>query len=153
MLRLLLTSQIIARGCCARWSSPVLVSTIGVGLTFQVLMDPSGLINNGLALVGINGWPGSWIPRPPCCRWPDGCLARRGAGHGDLHRRDRLDPREYFEAAASDGATAWRRFWKIVLPLSRPAITTVIILALIGGLRSFDLIWAMTRGGPGSPPT
>ena len=30
-----------------------------------------------------------------------------------------------------------------------PAITTVIILALIGGLRSFDIIWAMTRGGPG----
>jgi raffinose/stachyose/melibiose transport system permease protein len=36
-----------------------------------------------------------------------------------------------------------------VLPLSRPATVTVIILSLIGGLRSFDLIWAMTRGGPG----
>src|ERR687898_185433 len=58
-------------------------------------------------------------------------------------------PREYFEASATDGASAVQRFWKIILPLSRPAITTVIILALIGGLRSFDLIWAMTRGGPG----
>jgi raffinose/stachyose/melibiose transport system permease protein len=36
-----------------------------------------------------------------------------------------------------------------VLPLARPATVTVIILSLIGGLRSFDLIWAMTRGGPG----
>jgi raffinose/stachyose/melibiose transport system permease protein len=36
-----------------------------------------------------------------------------------------------------------------VLPLARPATVTVVILSLIGGLRSFDLIWAMTRGGPG----
>ena len=36
-----------------------------------------------------------------------------------------------------------------MLPLARPATVTVIILSLIGGLRSFDLIWAMTRGGPG----
>ena len=48
-----------------------------------------------------------------------------------------------------DGATTWERFWNITLPLSRPATVTVIILSLIGGLRSFDLIWAMTRGGPG----
>jgi raffinose/stachyose/melibiose transport system permease protein len=58
-------------------------------------------------------------------------------------------PREYFEASAVDGASSFRRFWHIILPLSRPAIATVIILSLIGGLRYFDLIWAMTRGGPG----
>ena len=40
-------------------------------------------------------------------------------------------------------------FRHIILPLARPATMTVIILSLIGGLRSFDLIWAMTRGGPG----
>ena len=40
-------------------------------------------------------------------------------------------------------------FRYITLPLVRPATVTVIILSLIGGLRSFDLIWAMTRGGPG----
>ena len=41
------------------------------------------------------------------------------------------------------------KFWNITLPLVMPATTTVIILSLIGGLRSFDLIWAMTAGGPG----
>ena len=40
-------------------------------------------------------------------------------------------------------------FWRVTVPLVRPATVTVIILSLIGGLRSFDLIWAMTRGGPG----
>ena len=58
-------------------------------------------------------------------------------------------PREYFEAATVDGASVWQRFRHIILPLARPATVTVIILSLIGGLRSFDLIWAMTRGGPG----
>ena len=58
-------------------------------------------------------------------------------------------PHEYFEAAKMDGATAFDRFRHIILPLARPATVTVIILSLIGGLRSFDLIWAMTGGGPG----
>jgi raffinose/stachyose/melibiose transport system permease protein len=53
------------------------------------------------------------------------------------------------EAARVDGAGSWESFRRIVLPLSRPATVTVIILSLIGGLRSFELIWAMTRGGPG----
>ena len=48
-----------------------------------------------------------------------------------------------------DGAGALTNFWYVVLPLARPATATVIILSLIGGLRSFELIWAMTRGGPG----
>ena len=40
-------------------------------------------------------------------------------------------------------------FRSITLPLARPATFTVILLSLIGGLRSFDLIWTMTGGGPG----
>ena len=48
-----------------------------------------------------------------------------------------------------DGGGAWDKFRNITLPLSRPATFSVILLSLIGGLRSFDLIWAMTKGGPG----
>lgn len=58
-------------------------------------------------------------------------------------------PQEYFEAARVDGASSLAIFRSITLPLSRPATGTVILLSLIGGLRSFDLIWATTRGGPG----
>jgi raffinose/stachyose/melibiose transport system permease protein len=58
-------------------------------------------------------------------------------------------PRDYFEASKIDGASSWQNFWEITLPLLKPATVTVVILSLIGGLRSFDLIWAMTRGGPG----
>ena len=58
-------------------------------------------------------------------------------------------PHEYFEAAKVDGAGAWQRFRNITLPLAKPATISVVILSLIGGLRKFDLIWAMTKGGPG----
>jgi raffinose/stachyose/melibiose transport system permease protein len=151
LLAQLLTSQIIARGFLRSVVFfPVLVSTIGVGLTFQVLMDPSGVINDGLALVGIEG--PAWLVDPKTALLSVALVdVWKGVGLATVIFIAGIVsiPREYFEAAASDGASAVQRFWRIVLPLSKPAITTVIILSLIGGLRSFDLIWAMTRGGPG----
>ena len=151
-LALLLTSQIIARGFLRSVVFfPVLVSTIGVGLTFQVLMDPSaGLINKSLALIGING--PAWLVDPKFALLSVALVdVWKGVGLATVIFIAGIVsiPREYFEASSVDGASAFQRFWKIILPLSRPAITTVIILALIGGLRTFDLIWAMTRGGPG----
>ena len=55
----------------------------------------------------------------------------------------------YFEAAEIDGANGWQKIRYITLPLVASAQNSIIILSLIGGLRSFDLIWAMTGGGPG----
>ena len=55
----------------------------------------------------------------------------------------------YYEAASIDGATGWQKIKYITLPLVAPSQNSIIILSLIGGLRSFDLIWAMTGGGPG----
>lgn len=55
----------------------------------------------------------------------------------------------YYEAASIDGANGWQKLWNITFPLLTPARNSIIILSLIGGLRCFDLIWAMTGGGPG----
>jgi raffinose/stachyose/melibiose transport system permease protein len=57
-------------------------------------------------------------------------------------------PLDYYDAARLEGG-AWVKFRYIILPLSRNATFTVILLSFIGGLRTFDLIWTMTRGGPG----
>ena len=57
-------------------------------------------------------------------------------------------PHDYFDAAKLEGG-AWVKFRHVILPLSRNATFTVILLSFIGGLRSFDLIWTMTHGGPG----
>ncbi|MCY1139664.1 sugar ABC transporter permease [Actinoplanes sp. Pm04-4] len=151
-LAVLLTSQIIGRGYLRSVVFfPVLVSTIGVGLTFTILMDPEeGLINESLSLIGIQG-PG-WLTDPSYALVSVALVdVWKGVGLATLIYIAGIVsiPQEYFEAARVDGATAWQNFRRIVLPLARPATFTVILLSLIGGLRSFDLIWAMTRGGPG----
>jgi raffinose/stachyose/melibiose transport system permease protein len=151
-LALLLTSPIIGRGYLrAVVFFPVLVSTIGVGLTFKSLLDPfHGAVNGFLGLFGIAG-PG-WLTDPKMALLSVAAIdVWKGVGIATLIFMAGIVaiPQEYFEAAKVDGASSWKIFRTITLPLSRPATGTVIILSLIGGLRSFDLIWATTNGGPG----
>ena len=58
-------------------------------------------------------------------------------------------PKDYYEAAEIDGASSWMVFKNITLPLLLPAITISVIMNIIGGLKLFDVIMAMTGGGPG----
>jgi raffinose/stachyose/melibiose transport system permease protein len=151
-LALLLTSPVLGRGYLrAVVFFPVLVSTIGIGITFKALMEPfHGIINGVLGAVGLPT-PG-WLTDPALALWSVAAVdIWKGVGIATLIFIAGIVaiPQEYFEAARVDGASAWTIFRTITLPLSRPAMGTVIILSLIGGLRSFDLIWAMTGGGPG----
>ena len=151
-LGVLLTSDILGRGYLrAVIFFPVLVSTVGVGITFQALMDPyNGAINRTLALFGIAG-PG-WLTDPTLALYSIILVdIWKGIGLATLIYMAGLVsiPRDYYEAATVDGASGWQNFRYITLPLVRPATTTVVILSLIGGLRSFEIIWAMTGGGPG----
>ena len=152
LLAVFLTSQIMGRGFLRSVVFfPVLVSTIGVGITFTVLMDPAqGLINESLAVIGIDG--PAWLTDPSYALLSVALVdVWKGVGLATVIYIAGIVsiPPEYFEAARVDGAGSFSTFRHVTLPLARPATTTVIILSLIGGLRSFDLIWAMTQGGPG----
>jgi raffinose/stachyose/melibiose transport system permease protein len=152
LLGVFLSSQIIGRGFLrATVFFPVLVSTIGVGILFQVLLDPfGGPINDALAAVGITG-PG-WLTDPSLALISVALVdVWKGVGLATLIYIAGMVaiPAEYFEASKVDGAGSWHTFRHITLPLLRPATVTVVLLSLIGGLRSFDLIWTMTGGGPG----
>lgn len=152
LLAVLLTSQIAARGYLRSVVFfPVLVSTVGVGITFTVLMHPTnGMINEGLALLGIKG-PG-WLVDPNLALFSVALVdVWKGVGLATVIYIAGIVaiPKDYYEAARIDGATKLQNFFYVTLPLCRPATVTVITLSFIGGLRTFDLIWAMTRGGPG----
>jgi multiple sugar transport system permease protein len=54
-----------------------------------------------------------------------------------------------YEAATVDGASAWQRFWRITLPLLRPAIAVALIFRTLTAIQTFDIPFAMTNGGPG----
>lgn len=130
---------------------PALVSTIGVGITFKALMAPEkGLINGTLTVFGIEG--PMWLTEPSYALLSvAGIEIWKGVGIATVIYLAGIAaiPQEYQEAALVDGANAWQRFRNVTFPLLMPATSTVIILSLIGGLRTFDLIWATTKGGPG----
>ncbi|MBB2700920.1 sugar ABC transporter permease [Rhizobium phaseoli] len=152
LLAVLLTGNIFARGFLRTLVFfPVLVSTIGIGITFTVMMHPTkGIINVTLEALGIPG-PG-WLTDPALALFSVALVDLwKGVGLATLifiAGLAAISP-DYYEAARIDGATRLQQFFRVTLPLVRPATITVVTLSLIGGLRSFDLIWAMTRGGPG----
>lgn len=58
-------------------------------------------------------------------------------------------PGDVLEAATVDGATSWKRFFKVTLPLLGPSVTTCIFMSLTNAVKVFDIILALTKGGPG----
>ena len=152
LLALLLTSPVVGRGYLrAVVFFPVLLSTIGVGILWKSLLDPfHGIVN---AVLGFFGLPQpGWFTDPNLALYSiAGVDIWKGVGIATLIFMAGIVaiPSEYFEAARIDGATSWQILRQITIPLSRGATATVIILSLIGGLRSFDIIWATTGGGPG----
>ncbi len=152
LLAVLLTSGILWQGFLRSVVFfPVLVSTIGIGITFQALMHPTkGVINLGLATIGIDG--PAWLSDPTLALYSVAMIdIWKGVGLATLiyiAGLAAISP-EYYEASRIEGATRLQQFWRVTVPLVRPATVTVATLSLIGGLRSFDIIWATTRGGPG----
>ena len=59
-------------------------------------------------------------------------------------------PRDPFESAEIDGANGWQKFRYITLPMILPFIMVAVIIRSIDALKSFDIIYAMTQGGPGT---
>jgi len=58
-------------------------------------------------------------------------------------------PPNLYEAAAIDGANAWRRFRRITLPLLKPSLFLCVVIGMLNSFTSFDLVYVMTGGGPG----
>ncbi|MFG2004253.1 carbohydrate ABC transporter permease [Spirillospora sp. NPDC048911] len=151
-LGVLLTSTLRSRGFLRSVVFfPVLVSTVAVGITFSMLLKPdTGLVDRALGLVGVDGrdWLGDATTALLSVALVD---VWKGVGLATVIYIAGIVsiPRSYFEAVMVDGGSAWHRFRHVTLPLSRPATYSVIVLSFIGGLRTFDLIWTMTRGGPG----
>ena len=150
-LAMLLTSRIRLKGLLRGIIFfPVLVSTVAVGITFATLMQPSiGLINTALRYIGLSG--PDWLGNPSLALYSVALVdVWKGVGIAMVIFIAGIlsIPEEYFEAARLEGGT-WVKFRHVILPLARNATFTVILLSFIGGLRTFDLIWTMTRGGPG----
>jgi raffinose/stachyose/melibiose transport system permease protein len=150
-LAMLLTSNLRLKGLLRGIVFfPTLVSIVAIGITFSVLMQPStGLINTALGAIGFP--KPQWLGDPKLALYSVALVdIWQGLGIATVIFIAGIlsIPQDYFEAARLEGGT-WVKFRHVILPLVRNATFTVILLSFIGGLRRFDLIWTMTRGGPG----
>ncbi len=135
--------------------SPVVTSAVAIGLVWGWLLSPKyGLLNNFLQLFGITG--PSWLGDP---KWALMSIAfvmtwKMAGYYMILFLAGIQDiPKILYEASRIDGATPWQSFWHITLPLLSPTTFFVLIVATIDSFRNFQIIYTMTRGGPGTSST
>jgi raffinose/stachyose/melibiose transport system permease protein len=130
---------------------PVVVLPIATAYIWQYIFTYNGALNRALDAVGLDAISRPWLGDPGWALWTVlVVLVWHYAGLtmviylAGLHSI----PQELDEAAAVDGASAWRRFRRITLPLLAPAVTLNAFLATVIGLRAFDQVLALTGGGP-----
>jgi len=130
---------------------PFTLSVVTVGLTWLWLLDPVvGPFNYYFRVMGLPS--PSWLADPNLAMWAiilttvwwvtGYYLVIYLAGLQDI-------PRDVYEAAALDGAGAWRSFWAITLPLLRPVLLFVFVTHIIGSFQIFGQVFVLTQGGPG----
>lgn len=131
---------------------PYALAPLIIGITFVSVLKPAGPFNAILTLFGLDSLTHSWLTEASTALGSTMAVEIwRMAGWNMMILLAGLQmiPEEYYEAASIDGASKWMQFWKITLPFLRPSLTTVIVLNTIHGLRVFDIIYALTGGGPG----
>lgn len=132
---------------------PAVLPTLVVALIFRSILNPAtGLLNTFLRSVGLDGLAKPWLVDPNIALWSViGVDTWKGVGYIMVILLAGLQtiPREYYEAAEVDGANAWSKLRHITLPLLMPAVMVVTVLNILYGLRVFDIIYALTNGGPG----
>ena len=130
---------------------PMVFSLAVSGLFWRVLYQPDGPINTILAQIGIDTGQQQWLADPSTALGAILVAAIwRQAGYIMVLYLAGLkgcDP-ALEEAAAVDGANRRQRFVHIVLPQLKNVNTVVFAVTVIDSLRTFDIVWAMTRGGP-----
>jgi len=131
---------------------PVFISPIAMGLTWQFMFEPvTGVINYCLEMLGLPG--GTWhtstdtalmaVMIADIWQWtPFVTLILLAGMQG-------ISP-EVIEAARLDKVRGWKYITKIVIPLIWPVVMVVLLLRLVDSIRIFDLVYIITRGGPGT---
>ncbi|NYJ18562.1 carbohydrate ABC transporter permease [Glaciibacter psychrotolerans] len=130
---------------------PFAISGVAVGVIWSFILQHGGAADQVLAVFGVTDPPRWLLDAPLNTVVMIAAAAWQGVGVNALLFTVGLQsiPHEPLEAARLDGASGWRMFTAIIWPMLRPLTTVVVGLAIVGSLKQFDIIFAMTRGGPG----
>jgi multiple sugar transport system permease protein len=133
------------------FSLPILLTPVVIGLNWRVLMNYDfGIINYYLTLLGLDKqlWIADARLAMPTLILVDAwqttafVILVLVAGLAAL-------PDDLFEAARVDGASTWQQIWSLTIPLLKPLFLVIILFRSFELLRVFDIVWTLTRGGPG----
>jgi len=133
------------------WFLPYLLSSVAIGVLFKFALDANyGIF--GAVSASLGGGAVDLLGNPNlalyavigvvCWQFIPFYMVLYLAAYGTI-------PVELYEAASIDGASQGQYFWRVSLPMLRPAVISGMILSIIGSLKYFDLVYVMTGGGPG----
>jgi len=132
--------------------APAVVTPIVTAYLWRNLLGPSGAVNSLLGALGLESWRQEWLGDAQLALWSVvGVIVWQFCGYSMVIFLAGLQsiPKEIYEAVAIDGAGSIRRFWSVIRPLLAPALTINLMLSIIGGIKLFDQVYALTGGGPG----
>jgi raffinose/stachyose/melibiose transport system permease protein len=130
---------------------PSILSAVVVAITWRWMYHPQGLINGFLGLFGVGDNAPAWLAEPRSAMESVFVTSLWfGLGQPLVLFLAGLQTiaRDPHEAAIIDGANAWQRFSRITIPMLRETLIIVLATVFVNGMRVYDLIFAMTGGGP-----
>jgi len=132
--------------------SPMIMSEVAVGVLWCFIYNPIyGLLNELLKILGLNNFATAWLGNPNTSLFSViGTMIWRFFGFYMILFIAAIEgiPSQLYEAAEIDGANARQQILYITLPIIKRTIKVAILLAIVGSLKYFGLIWVMTLGGP-----
>jgi multiple sugar transport system permease protein len=141
-----------SRGMTSILMVPMIIAPVAAGTLWRMMLDRTyGVVNYLLSFVGVK--PISWIGDPKIALYTvslvDAWLYIPFVAVLVLSSIKSM-PTSFLDAARVDGASSWKVFWKIILPIASPVIIIVAMLRFIDAFKVFDTIFVMTQGGPGN---
>ncbi len=157
LLAISLNRDIPGRGALrAVFFMPYIVSTVAIGMTWLMLLNPSaGVVNQFLSAIGLQNLPG-WFASS---YWALPALIViaiwSGLGYAAVIYLSALQdaPMDLYEAADVDGASAWNKLRTITWPAMMPTTVFLLVTLFIGVSQGFGLVALLTQGGPGDSTT
>ena len=142
--------------------SPIIKSVIFLGMVIPLIVGgvlvrfildkDAGILNGILRVIGLGAYATNWTFYPNTALitvilgsvwlWTGFAMIVYSAGLEGI-------PIELYEAAKIDGASRWKTFWRITVPMLRSSTITVVTMTLLWELKIFDVIYIITNGGPG----
>ncbi len=136
---------------------PVMLPLAAVGVMFKFIYNPTyGLLNRFLEAVGLSGLTHAWLGEADIALYSIiivNIWKTFGLNVVLFFAGLQTIPYELYESARIDGASRWQEIRHISLPMLRPVIELALVVSLTFGLKTFDLVYVMTLGGPGRATT